>query len=961
MTLHKASGLKSPFLWPKPSLPQIVLIAAILLGFALRVHDLEGQSMWSDEGLSLYRATLSIPEILANTITIDGVETRDTNPPLYFLFLHLFRTTAGETVFALRYFGVVTSSLSIPLIYVLGSTSLGRRVGLVAAFLLALSPFHVWQSQVLRNYGLLITLNLLSVYGLFRYVLAQPGKRKSSWLSLWLAAGLIGIYTHFFAFFVFAFGLLALAITVAREWGIGRLLKATWFWIALGLALVILLPATALAINRFAAGQQIDFEYVPLRKFLVETMSAFSVGVNWSLNHPWWRVLPVVLIALLGLWFAWRRRYASTALLLGYQIMPLALLYTLSYINPLYNGVRHLLIGLPPFVIFLASGIVGPNLPMFRSKAGKTWNRYWLPIGLFLALIIIVNQLTWLNNQFTSPRLVRDDVRGPAVYLSKHAGAKDVIVLHDTIIRPTFEYYYAGVAPVVSIPQLGELDVMTAIQNLQELTINADRVWFLSEPAPRTGFDREALSSWVDDNWPRFLSIPYKSMWLRVRLEGYQPHNIMPSTPDLLTENVAWEQTLLLHGYDVPGEIVAGEDWFITFYISQPTQNPEQHTLSLRLVDELGQVWVQMDENIEPGFPPMANVADTMMRYDHRVSLPPGIPSGRYGLQLRLVRTADGTTIPMKNGAVDYHLADIMVQGSSCSTVVDNLPIDVNIKKNFGKEIQLLGYKQPADEMRPGFPLIVDLWWCAKHQPEANYRLRLQLIDEAGQTVGESLGPLVREDYPTSQWQEDELLMGRAFLTVPSDVETGLYDLKLSLLRPSSDEELRIGWPLGSRRLSLSPIVVAAWPLETELPQVSRPMLADFGQPPIIKLYGYDLNMNEVSSGENLELTLIWRSVTDNLFTSYKVFVHLLDKEGEIVTQSDSVPLSGFRPTTSWREGEVINDAYTLNTPVEIRSEEYTLWVGLYDPETGFRLPIYVDGEEQSDGRLKLTTLTGKS
>jgi len=960
MISHKTKGLKPRFLWLKPSLPQIALIATILIGFILRIHDLEGQSMWSDEGLSLYRATLSVPEIIANTITIDGVVTRDTNPPLYFLLLHYFRAAAGETVFALRYFGVITSTLSIPLLYVLGSVSLGRRTGLVAALLMALSPFHIWQSQVLRNYGLLITLNLLSVYGLFRYVLAQPGKRQSRWFVLWLAAGLIGIYTHFFAFFVFAFGLLALVITAVKEWGIGRLLKTIWFWVALGLALAILIPATALAINRFAAGQQIDFEYVPLRKFLVETMSALSVGVNWSLNHPSWRVLPVVLIALLGLWFAWRRRSASTILLLGYQIIPLALLYALSYINPLYNGVRHLLIALPPFVIFLASGIVGPQQGLYRGEEGKFHHRYWLPVGLVLALIIIVNQLSWLNNQFTSPSLVRDDVRGPALYLSRHAGVQDIIVLHDTLIRPTFDYYYDGVAPVVSVPQFGELDVEKAIHMLQEATTGAERVWFLSEPTPRTGFDRQALSKWVGENWPRFLAIPYPSMWLRVRLEGYQPQNIMAKAPELLTETVVWENTLVLHGYDVPGDIVSGEDWFMTFYLSQPTPIPEKHTLSLRLVDETGQVWVQMDETINEGFPPEANVADTMMRYDHRVSVPPGIPPGRYALLSRLVRTADGTTISLTNGDVEYHLADIMVQGSTCSSVVENLPVDVNIKKTFGEEIQLLGYNQPATEIQPGFPLTVDLWWCARRQPKTDYRLRLQLIDGAGQIVGESLEPLVRDDYPTGQWQENELLMGKSSLAVPANVEAGLYDLRLSLLKSGSDDEMRIGWPLGSRSLSLNSIMVAPLPFENELPLISRTLLAEFGQPPVIELHGYDLNTSEVVRDDTLELTLVWRSLADNLHTSYKVFVHLLDESGEIVTQSDSVPANGFRPTTSWREGEVISDEFTLSTPVEIKSEEYALWIGLYDPETGLRLPIFVDGQEQSDGRLRLTTLTGK-
>ena len=32
------------------------LLLLLMLAFALRLYDLDGQSMWSDEGLSLYRA-----------------------------------------------------------------------------------------------------------------------------------------------------------------------------------------------------------------------------------------------------------------------------------------------------------------------------------------------------------------------------------------------------------------------------------------------------------------------------------------------------------------------------------------------------------------------------------------------------------------------------------------------------------------------------------------------------------------------------------------------------------------------------------------------------------------------------------------------------------------------------------------------------------------------------------------
>ena len=122
----------------------LFLTLVFLLGFALRIHNLESQSMWSDEGLSLYRALLSLAEISQNIITVDGFDTRDTNPPFYFMLLHFWQNATGETIFAMRFLGVAIASLAIPLMYVLGKISYGHFAGLIASFLLAISPFHVW-------------------------------------------------------------------------------------------------------------------------------------------------------------------------------------------------------------------------------------------------------------------------------------------------------------------------------------------------------------------------------------------------------------------------------------------------------------------------------------------------------------------------------------------------------------------------------------------------------------------------------------------------------------------------------------------------------------------------------------------------------------------------------------------------------------------------------------------------
>jgi mannosyltransferase len=396
------------------------LLAIFLLAFALRIYNLEGQSMWSDEGLSLYRLRQPVPELLQNIIVVDGVATRDTNPPLYFLLLHGWRALAGETVFALRYGGALLALLAVPFIYRLGAAWGPRAAGLAAASLLAVSPFHVWQSQVLRNYGLLITLNLLAVYALFRF--AQDKARPRRWLLLWGAAALLGSYTHYFGFFILAYGATGIALAALYRWR-AALLRRRRLLVGSLVGLLLLLPALLVALERFRAGRQVDFVYVPPQHVAHHALSAFAVGMTPDLTQPWGLIGPALLLAALGLVWLWRRDWLTAVLLLGYLLIPLGLLQLLSLLNPLYNGPRHLLMGLPPFVLLMAAGVALPRARIWRAA---TWS---------LALAALAIQLTWLHTQFTDARLVRDDVRGAALYLTRHAAADDLIVLHDTLNR----------------------------------------------------------------------------------------------------------------------------------------------------------------------------------------------------------------------------------------------------------------------------------------------------------------------------------------------------------------------------------------------------------------------------------------------------------------------------------------------------------------------------------------------
>jgi hypothetical protein len=106
-----------------------------------------------------------------------------------------------------------------------------------------------------------------------------------------------------------------------------------------------------------------------------------------------------------------------------------------------------------------------------------------------------------------------------------------------------------------------------------------------------------------------------------------------------------------------------------------------------------------------------------------------------------------------------------------------------------------------------------------------------------------------------------------------------------------------------------------------------------------ISLRGYRISNQSTSPGQILSLSLYWQALKQP-DRNYKVFVQLLSPEGQLVTQRDSQPLDGFRPTSTWRPGQEITDSYGLLLPDTLPPGAYQLVVGMYDGETGDRLKV---------------------
>jgi hypothetical protein len=96
--------------------------------------------------------------------------------------------------------------------------------------------------------------------------------------------------------------------------------------------------------------------------------------------------------------------------------------------------------------------------------------------------------------------------------------------------------------------------------------------------------------------------------------------------------------------------------------------------------------------------------------------------------------------------------------------------------------------------------------------------------------------------------------------------------------------------------------------------------------------------------GDSLQLDLAW-NIRQARPDDLTVFVHLYGPDGQLVGQDDGYPLRGLSPFWLWDAGQVLLDRRTLSLPADSPAGNYTVAVGLYDPETGQRLPT-----QDSDG-----------
>jgi mannosyltransferase len=445
--------------WSIPSEARRWLLVLIALAAALRFFQIGQQSFWADEVFSLW----IIPR------GEDGLH-HFFKGPLHAALLFLWSLWGGYGDAWTRSLSAVLGLATLPLLYLLGRRLGGHRVGLTAAFLLAVSPFHVWYSQEMRNYSLLMLVAVISQLCFLR--LLDRGHRRD-WI-LYGVTVVVALLTNFAGSFL-PFGQ-GLYLLLRRRDLLARFVAAQ------ALVALVLFPWLRGFDSGWSpemAGKSAVLRGVNFHPMALPfSFSVFSVGftvgpsldeMNRALSlkllvpHLWYFIPVAILYAWIlvrGL-IAIHHNREGQAFYTTWIAVPLLLVSVFAVLNVKVFNVRYMAVAFPGYLILLAEGIC-----LSRSSRRNA-----------LLVLIAAACCVPLWNLYFVPRYWKPDARRAARYVESQVRPGDAVRVYS--IPEPFQYYFHGESPAEVLPW----DLLVRPENtrrlLDDLDRRYDRLWLV--------------------------------------------------------------------------------------------------------------------------------------------------------------------------------------------------------------------------------------------------------------------------------------------------------------------------------------------------------------------------------------------------------------------------------------------------------------------------------------------------
>lgn len=924
-------------------------------------------------------------EVLNGQLTIYSPDEGSTGA-LWRYLLALYFALFGPSILSLRVFASIVGVISVGMAFLVvreltlappasnnqaPAFSWREAIAPLAALLLATSYWHVDLSRTGFSAVLMLLIQDVTFFFLWRAL--NSGQRR--WFVLFgLGLGVI-VYNYLPGKLAPAVPLLFFLL----QWLVTRrnaLLTKHWrsLLIAGGIGLALALPFVLFAVFNFQ--MLMDRAAVPIEGAIVTpasplqgvtaNLAAFGLWPTHWLSGDWESfflgpTLTLCFVIGIGLSLARFRQPAHLFLLTWWltMLLPGALVpegaiphtrRAIGIATPTFALVSLGLATLASALIWLVRRLPFAPVGDVSQKTGIAPFALTIGVGLLLVVQTGVNTfqryfIQWGQSEAAKLAFHVYDLE-LAELMARQSGAETVYLLPlDSaagIINPLLDsitFTYQGQAAYDFLPD----DEGTMPSRLAELTKGKELARLVRwKVTKHTGADPKRVAHYFLEkggNWISQESYPYFDIET-YELDG-APDAFAPAVLKSIEVDYEGQMTLTGYAFGNTSEAKTNEpsvttDDFLWVELSwrKAAASSTNYQVALWVEDEAQHIVGQVDKPLlnnlwHKGTGEWAVGAEEQDYY--LIKVDPATPPGVYRLKVVVYAgESDGRrlapSVPDVGADLAALLGEVNVNPPLAAPDVEALSISHRLDLEAGDSLLLLGFDPGfAGPLRPGEKVTLSLWWQAKEGPSQNLGVVIGMGQEDQTWPLSQPQPLGGADYPTGNWPAGAVVRTLVDLRLPPNVDTGEYNLGLRLLNLDTSQPLA-DWLLDR-------IQVEGRARSFETPPITNELDANFDDQ--VRLLGYDLDM--LQDKQALGLTLYWQAQKE-MQTAYKVFVHVLDADGDIISQVDQEPQAGAAPTTGWLAGEVVVDM--MEIPLPESDQMLRVALGLYDPVSGKRLSL---------------------
>jgi uncharacterized membrane protein len=568
------------------------------LAFSLRLYHLDFQSIWWDEGHSIFVASQPIPQI-------PTLPAMDVHPPAYFMLLHLWLGLAGQSEFALRYLSVLFSVLTVALLWRF-ATVISRLSAspFLASLFATLSPLYVAYAQEVRSYAMITCLALAGTFFLWRIFFLD----RHRWTVItYVTLTALCLYTHYFTIFLLIFHNLVWFVwaLLGNKNRISRV--TTWMASQLGI-LLLFAPQLLLALRQVTSYANPNLSPPSLTGFILRSWQAYTVGLTIDPLPAAWGMVIIAAVSLITLGLlSFRIATPSTKwtpifhlrssifhllfsilFLLTWFLLPLAAYFIVLQRQPSFEP-RYLILVTPALFLLLALGL--NNVSHFPFPV----SRFTLYVFSTILLCIF---LFSLYSYYTNETYFKDDSAGVAAWLAAETTGDDIVYVD----VPHPFHYYTAKGHIAAATRYLFVDIHSAAATLTREAAGRDRLFWITWRG--------------SDTDPRgvipFLAQKYGEKLGQRDFRGYHvewfslpgPNTSFSLPTDLQPINATFGDVLRLDGAAYGGyppaeqTISVQHPAWATLHFTLLRQTPVDYKVSLRLRGQDGHVAGQIDKDL---------------------------------------------------------------------------------------------------------------------------------------------------------------------------------------------------------------------------------------------------------------------------------------------------------------------------------------------------------------------------